>query len=356
MKGKSSRKRLLAVIALVAFLFGASGSAASALWSARVTATGSVTVGGPSISVAPVSDQTFTNDRLSVTSAVSVTNGMPAASVEPGQVVMRFGSPSGAAIRSNAGLISWPVAEGATCDADTAAPPGATSGGWVPGLTMPPVTVMPATTQQFCVRTSFADRQSAATLTLAGAFTVSVDATLTAGAYSAAATTQTAAYRSSNIGVFRMTGNFWFSVSPFGQSTTCVGVVGGVDAAVGSSVATAPCLSPPASSANASQWLAMSQVGTDSIALRLGGTATNRVLQSNADGTLTSETYDSSDPRQVWQSQAAATNQYFLVSQTSGLCLTASATDATLTMAPCSNDPLQRFLFTQLATAPPGAL
>ncbi len=359
MRSTPSRKRtLVSIAALVAFLLGASGgSAAYALWSARVTATGSVTVGGVSVSIAPVSDQTFTNATLSVTYAASVTNGMPASSTIPGQVVMRFGSPSGNAIRSNAVLVAWPVADGNACDSATVVPPDAVTGGWLPGLTMPAVTVMPGTTRQICLRTSFADRQQAATSTLSGPFAVSVDATLTAESYSAVAATQTATYRSSNIGIFRMTGNFWYRVTPTGQSTTCIGVSGGIDAPPGSVVGTAPCLSPPTSSANSSQWLAMSQIDTYTVVLRLGGTATDRVLQVNDDGTLTSETRDPSNPDQGWQPQVTGTNLYQLVADRSGLCLTASATDATLSLASCVlNDPLQRFLFTQLAVAPPAPL
>lgn len=356
MRGVSARKRLFVAVGLAAVFLGASGSAAYALWSARVTVTGSVTVGGPSVSIAPVSDQTFTNDALTVTAPVSVTNGMPASSSVPGEVVVQFASPSGNAIRNNAVLTAWPVAAGDTCDAATTSPPDAATGGWGAGLTMPAVTMMPATTQRFCVRTSFAERQQAASNTFSAPFTISVGATITADSYSAVATPQTATYQSSNIGIFRMTGNFWFSVSPSGQSSTCVGVSAGVDAPPGSVVDTAPCLTPPTANSSRSQWLAMSQVGTYGVALRLGGTATDRVLRANDDGTLTSETYDSSDPDQVWQPQAAGTDTYQLVADRSGLCLTASATDATLSMAPCANVPLQRFVFTQLATAPPPPL
>ena len=128
-------------------------SAASAAWSARVTATGSVSAGSLAVAFGgalPLA--TFTNSSLSSTGSVSISNTTSSATAPPADLEVVFAGPS-TPFAAATNLVVWPVADASGCLATSTPGAGAVAGNWASGVTLAIAALSRGATQIACVRT-----------------------------------------------------------------------------------------------------------------------------------------------------------------------------------------------------------
>lgn len=347
-------RRLTAVIAVIGVLCGiVGGTAAYAVWSMRLTATGSVAAGSVSVAAYPMTGSAFINSSLTSTSIALTSNTSPQTSTMPAQIAPTFSATPATGLAANAGLAVWPIASVGDCTDTTPQPAGATTGTWGVGLTVPAASLSPGDSQMYCVRTSFATRQQMASASGSQSFSGSMGATLTVNSFTATAAPPAVMFNTLDVYPYATTSNFWYNVIPTTQST-CMDVTGGVNAAAGALIGTWSCHGLY-TAAYANQWFTMTEVATNTVMLRIGGT-NDRAMQANANGTVTTQVRNPGIATQLWEPQQVSPNVFLLVSASTGLCITAASTSTALSMSPCSNSPLQRFTFNQLAVAPPSPM
>ena len=107
---------------------------ASAGWSARVTATGSVTVGQETVRVTPTAVSTvMTNNLYQTTYLVSVTNTQTSTTFAGTSNVTLSALPASTPVTDLGAALTaviWPVASAAACTTAANPTPGAVSGPW----------------------------------------------------------------------------------------------------------------------------------------------------------------------------------------------------------------------------------
>ncbi len=129
---------------------------ASAGWSARVTATGSVTVGQETVRVTPTAVSTvMTNNLYQTTYLVSVTNTQTSTTFAGTSNVTLSALPASTPVTDLGAALTaviWPVASAAACTTAANPTPGAVSGPWSGGVTSGAVALAPQASALFCVR------------------------------------------------------------------------------------------------------------------------------------------------------------------------------------------------------------
>ena len=338
--------------AILAFSALATPSAASAAWSARLTATGS-TVSAGSLAVVfggslPV--VSFRNESLSATAAVMISNTTSSATAPPADLQVTFAGPSHPlAMVTN--LVVWPVSDSSLCTATATPGAGAVTGTWTTGVTLT-VTGLPAgATQAICVRNFVNTRQDAASTTGYQSFAASVQARLILHSFSAQASSSSAV-GASLIFPFSTLGNFWYNIEPATDQSRCLDVNGGVDALPGTFIGTYACHTLYASG-YANQWFTLSPISGSLVAIR-SATTQNLFVSASSAGVVTMQLRNASDSTQSWEPQLVSSGVFQFVNDPTGLCMaTVVGLSTALSMATCDGSAGQLFSANQLAVAPP---
>ena len=328
-----------------------SPSAASAAWSARLTATGSVSAGSLSIALGnALPSATFTNDSLSSTSSVTISNTTASTTAPAADLAVALsGDSSPLAIATN--LVAWPVSNASECtDAST---PGADAviGNWANGVTLTFAAVSPGASQVVCLRSIVNARQDAASATGSQTFTTGLHARLAVHLFTADAFS-TSAVGTAYIFPFSTLGNFWYNFRPVSDPNRCLDLTGGYTATPGAVLGTFPChasLDP----GFANQWFTLAPISGSLVGIRSAGTF-NLYASASSTGAVTMQLRNASDPRQSWEPQLISPGVFQFVNDPTGLCLSGLVgASGPTTVRACDGSPGQAFTAVQLAVPPP---
>ncbi|WP_295127455.1 hypothetical protein [uncultured Leifsonia sp.] len=343
---------------------------ASAGWSARVTATGSVTVGRESVTITPTAVSTvMTNDLYQTTYLVNVTNNQASATFAGSSNVTLSAFSASTPATGLGALLSaviWPVASAAACTTASNPVPGAVAGAWSDGVTSRAVAVAPGASALFCVRgmptggSSSATNSGQSRQNLAAAlgspsgtmsFTPSFRAEIALGNVTDQATADSDPITTSLIYPFRPLTNLttYYQVKPqniLTPAALCLDLRGGVGATAGSGMGTYACHDIGTDVSLGNQAIAMLPInGASAVQLRVRTTASNNgYLTAGGTSPGGSVTVNGSFPtlaQQQWIPQEvsnAGGSRLQLVNAVSGLCLTAPASADLVTMQPCASD------------------
>lgn len=331
-------RRLPLIAGLVALLL-AVGGMAWASWTARATATGTVTTDAVAVSqtgFAAPADTKYLPSRLTSTRSFTVTNG----SAIPGAATVTIAAPQPYA--SGLPIRVWPVAGAAACTEATAVPgTGVTTGTWASATLTPSLAAGSAVT--YCVRTQIPNWR---TITDgAGGQTVNPVLTVGINAQGWTATTPTATHAQRTAGMYPLTvGNFydaglsrWHTIRSPGASGLCLDVSDSGTAA-GTNIIAWTC------GPNSNQrWEFVPVSGTNQqlVTLRPRNAPAMRV-GTNAAGQLQLAAAATA-PAQQWYVQRT-TSFFQLVSASTGLCLPVNATAGVQNAVEC-DDPRAQLLF-----------
>ncbi|WP_448060900.1 RICIN domain-containing protein [Cellulomonas hominis] len=346
------------VTALITFVVAA-GSAAYAVWSADVTATGSVGVGQLTASASGSLDGVLRNSELTVTQAVTFTNTTVGTSTRPADVSVVFRGNGGFSPLAELGLLTvWPTTNPALCTPGAAVGSGSGQGNWMGGVTMT-TSLARGESVTYCARTLgtqgigsdggsmwFATRATA-TMSV-GNFSTSVDVTgnlSTSHIYPDVAPPST-----------------WYQIRPVAQNL-CLDVTGGQNATVGSALGTWTCHTSIDGALYGNQWFEPQQLQNTAgdfltWSARLpAGTG----LQASGSNVV-AQTTNTAVAGQQWSLQRTRTDAtppatYQIVALANGLCVTAPAAAGNVTLATCNGATNQQFTLTGVGATPiPGGV
>jgi hypothetical protein len=341
----------LALTSVVVLSVLTAPSAASAGWSARVTATGSVSAGSLAVAFGgalPLA--TFTNSSLSSTGSVSISNTTSSATAPPADLEVVFAGPS-TPFAAATNLVVWPAVDASGCLAASTPGAGAVTGNWASGVTLAIEAVPRGATQIACVRTSVNARQDAATTTGYQSFAAGVQARLTLHAFSAQASSASAV-GSALIFPFSTLGNFWYNIKPASDSTRCFDVTGGIGAVPGTVLGTYTCHTTY-DPGLANQWFTLMPISGSLVAFR-SSTSQNLFASASSTGAVTMQLRNVSDRAQSWEPQLQSPGLYQFVNDATGLCLSAVVgASGPTSVRECDGSAGQSFAATQLPVAPP---
>ncbi|MBO1740155.1 RICIN domain-containing protein [Leifsonia sp. TF02-11] len=334
---------------------------ASAGWSARVTATGSVTVGQESVAVSPTAVSTvMTNSLYQTTYLVNVTNTQASTTFTGPSNVTLTALPATDLGTALAAAI-WPVASAADCTNAGNPAPGAVSGEWSSGVTSAAVALAPQASALFCVRgyptggsSSSAnsgqrrENVAAALGSTSGAtsFTPSFRADIALANLGGQATEPSDPITTSLIYPFYTLSNLntYYQVKPqniLSPAALCIGV-SGVGVGTGSVIFTAACSNIGTNVNLGNQAIAMIPVsGMNAIQLRIRTTAANNGFIASAGSNVVITTSNPANTQQLWIPQLVSTTggaRLQLVNAGSGLCLTALTAGSNVTTRECASD------------------
>ena len=343
---------------------------ASAGWSARVTATGSVTVGQETVAVAPtVVSSVMTNDLYQTTYLVSVTNTQVSTTFDGTSDVTLTAFPATTPVTGLGTLLSaavWQVASAAACTTTTDPAAGAVSGAWASSVTSAAVALAPRATALFCVRgyptggSSSSANSGQNRQTLASAlgstsgttsFTPAFRADITLDDLQGQATAASDAITTSLIYPFTVLSNVttYYQVKPqnfLSPAALCLDLRGGVGVGSGSPIDTFTCHNIGTDVTLGNQAISMLPAsGLNAVQLRVRTTASNNGFLT-ASGTgigagVVVNTSNTSNLQQLWipqQVSSAGGSLLQLVNAASGLCLTAPATPGVVSLQTCASD------------------
>jgi hypothetical protein len=339
MKTNGRRISILSLSLASLFVLSALASSPSAMaaWSARVTATGSVSAGSLSVAFAgALPTVTFINSALSSTASLSVSNTTSSDGAPGAELELTLSGPADSPLAAATNVVVWPVLSPAECT-DLAAPgAGAFAGKWASPVTLTTDELAAGGTQTYCLRSSLESRQSAATSGGAQSFEASATARLVLHAFSASVTsvshvTSAWIYPASTLS------SSWYSFMPSGQAA-CVDVTDGADAAPGSRIGTYSCLG----AGSADQLFTFDPLADSLVGIRSG--VSNLLVGVGPDGGPAVQTSDPSDPSQRWEPQLVSPGTFQLVNDATGMCLTAPASFGPLSMAACDGSSDQTFI------------
>ncbi|KQR51988.1 hypothetical protein ASF88_10370 [Leifsonia sp. Leaf336] len=343
---------------------------ASAGWSARVTATGSVTVGQESVTVTPTAvSAVMTNDLYQTTYLVSVTNAQSSTTFAGTSDVTLTALPDSTPATGLGTLLTavvWPVASAAACTTATDPVPGAVSGAWASGVTSAAVALAPQATALFCVRgyptggSSSSANSGQNRQTLASAlgstsgttsFTPAFRADIALDDLQAQATATPEPITTSLIYPFTVLSNVttYYQVKPqniLSPAALCLDLRGGVGAGTGSPIDTFTCHNIGTDVSLGNQAISMLPVsGLNAIQLRVRTTATNNgFVTASTTGVgsgVVVNTSNTSNLQQLWIPQSVSNSGgslLQLVNAATGLCLTAPATAGVVALQTCASD------------------
>ncbi len=314
----------------------ASGSSAMAAWSARVTATGSVSAGSLSVAFAgTLPTVTLTNSSLSSTASVSVSNTTASASAPPAELELTLSGPADSQLASATDVVVWPVQSPSECS-DAAAPDaGAVVGDWAHPVTLTTDALPPGGAQTYCVRSSVGTRQAAASSSGAQSFATRIEASLVLHAFTASAAS-VSDVTSAWIFPFSTLSGSWYNLRPTGLPV-CVDVTQGPAAAPGSPIGTYPCLGP----GWIDQQFAVDPIGGSVVRIR--SAISNFSVGVGPDGAPAVQTNDPTDPSQRWEPQLVSPGVFQFVNDFTGMCLTAPGSFQPLSVGACDGSPAQTF-------------
>lgn len=376
MKGR--RRGFLAVLAVVAIgIIGGltAGPAATAGWTASLTATGTVSAGTVTVSSARTNTSAGVRNQLfQTTQRVTVTNTQASTTftgTSNATVTARPSVSPAPALSALMNVTIWQVATTAACTTTAAPPAGSPTGLWSTGVTSAAVALARTQVAIFCVRGSAvgaptdsaatnqnrpAVASSLATATGALTFTPAYDARLTLGAFTATATGTSTAIATQFIFPYQtVSTTSYFQVRPQNAASLCLDVNGGPTAPVGSSINVLGCQSLTTDHANGNQFIRMIPIaGSNAVSLKARmSPATNGYFQAtnNTSGSaVTSQNANTTNPLQQWMPQrtngTTTPAQYQLVNASSGLCLTAPTLSGATTTTTCTGATSQRFTWT----------
>lgn len=347
---------------------------ASAGWSARATATGSVTVGRESVTITPTAVGTvMTNDLYQTTYLVSVLNNQDSTTFAGTSDVTVTALPATTPATGLGALLNasiWPVTTAAACTTTSNPQPGAVSGAWANGVTSAAVALAPRATTLFCVRgyptggssssaNTGQNRQNLASAlgSTSGSvgFAPAFRADIALGDLRGQATATSTAITTSLIYPFTVLSNVntYYQVKPqniLSPAALCLDLRGGVGAGAGAPIDTFTCHNIGTDVTLGNQAISMIPVsGTNAIQLRVRTTATNSGFlassTTNAGSGVVIATSNAANPQQLWipqQTSSVGGSLLQLVNASSGLCLTAPAAAGAVTMQPCTTSTAMR--------------
>lgn len=351
-EGKPLRHGIAAAVLVV--LMAAGSGVAHAAWTASVTATSTASAATLTVTTSNVNSLAATLGNEAVASAgsvsltstgsITVSNTTTTTSTTVPALAITLSS-AGGSLAALVGATIWYQANG-TCTAATAVGAGSATGTWG-GSVVLNSTLAKGATATYCVRSTIANRQSAAVAGGTQGFTPRVVARLTVGNFEGTATAQSSTTQATRalFPLFAPATTGWFMVK---RATTslCMDVSGGGTSASGTAVITYTC---KASDFTNQEWLFTQDASTGYYDIRPRSTQTLRVdAQSGSVAVVT----DGSAATQLWQLQLVAAGTYQFVNKSTGLCLVSAASSGTtaMTTAVCDNSASQRFTLTQTAT------
>lgn len=333
-----------------------------------MTATGSVTVGQESVTVAPTAVSTvMTNDLYQTTYLVSVTNVQTSTTFAGTSDVTLTTLPASTPATGLGTLLTaviWPVSSAASCTTAAVRQPGAAAGDWSSGVTSTAVALAPQATALFCVRgyptggtassaNSGQSRESlAAALGSASGtmtFTPAFRADITLGDLQGQATATSDAITTSLIYPFTLLSNLstYYQVKP--QNITpavCLDLRGGVGGGTGAPIDTFTCHNIGTDVTLGNQAISMLPVsGLNAVQLRVRTTNTNNgfltASNTNIGAGVAIGASNTANLQQLWIPQEvsnAGGSLLQLVNASSGLCLTAPNPPSVVSMQTCASD------------------
>lgn len=341
--------RPVALIIAVAVLGIIAASTAHAAWTARVSATGSVTAGKLTSTLTGATDTVLRSSESS-TRSVTLTNTTVGTSTQAAAVSVNFKASSGdATLAQGAQLRVWPTADTASCTATAVMGPDGKAATWSVGLTMA-TSLTRGAKVSYCVQTKATN--AVASATGARALVGTATATMSVGSFQ---TSQQASANVSTVAIYpySVPANAWYRVKPSGQSI-CLDVSGGGNAKPGAVVGTYTCYTTN-DVIYSNQWFNMKTYNDgDDFALLSTNLPANTSLQASGTGVVVQNT-NSSVEAQKWIPQLVAANTYQFVSRSTGLCMTAPASAGNLTLTQCNNLTTQKFTLTKVDVAVPAA-
>ena len=345
------RATLMLALASIAVSALATPSAASAAWSARLTATGSVGAGSISVGIeGPLPALTFTNSSLSSTASATISNTTAGATAPPADLAVTFaGSPGQLAGATN--LVVWSAPDASGCAASSTPGADAVAGTWANGVTLVIASLPPGETQTVCVRSTVNARQDAASSSGSLAFTATVQARLTLH-YFSAQSISTSTVGTSLIYPFSTLPNFWYTFRPISDPSRCFDVTGGIYASPGAVLGTWACHTS-FEPVFANQWFTLAPISGSLVGIRSAVTANLYATANDTTGAVTLETRDDSNPSQSWEPQLIHPDVFQFVNGSTGLCLAAIVNPGPLSVGACDGSDGQMFAAIQLAVAPP---
>ncbi len=341
---------------------------ASAGWSARVTATGSVTVGQETVRVTPTAVSTvMTNNLYQTTYLVSVTNTQTSTTFAGTSNVTLSALPASTPVTDLGAALTaviWPVASAAACTTAANPTPGAVSGPWSGGVTSGAVALAPQASALFCVRghptggSSSSANSGQNRQTLASAlgspsgstsFAPAFRADITLGDLTGQATGTSDPITTSQIYPFTVLSDLttYYQVKPqniLSPAALCLDLRGGVVVGIGAPVDTFTCHDIGTDVSLGNQAVSMLPVaGMNAVQLRVRTTASNNgFLGTNgigAGGNVNNNASNTSSLQQLWIPQQVSSDGgplLQLVNAASGLCVTAPAAAGTTTVQACT--------------------
>jgi hypothetical protein len=342
--------------ALTGFLVLAGTTVGFAFWSASNSV--SSTVGAATLSLTTTNftsvGYTFGNETLVTTGSVTVTNTTTTTSTQNGAVSVTFGPAASATLAGKVTANIWTAAAASDCTAAATVPVGATTALWSAN---PVFTASLAKNASviYCVRSSIASRETAATSAGTLTFQPKISGTITVGTFTgtaSATTTQSTQfiYPASTPDI-----THWNWIRPNFSSTYdyCLDV-SGAGTASGTIVISYGCKTSGAANQN---WKFVASGATGYYTIESRGATALRVDNNSSTasgGSITVNTADANPAtatNQQWQLQQVSANIFELVNPYSGMCLTSPSGTAqnlgNLTQAPCAGTVYQQFKVSQ---------
>lgn len=357
-RGLGRRAKLGIVAALTTVFVLVGGSAGFAYWAASNTVTS--TVGAASLALTTSNftstAYTFGNETLVTTGSVTVTNSTATTSTQSGAVSVTFGPAASTTLAGLVNLNVWSTTSAANCTAGALAPSGATSAAWSTPTTLTSTLAKNASVI-YCLRSSIASRESAASSGGSLSFQPMISGTIKVGNFigtTSATTTQSTQYiypAVTNLNVAN-----WQWIRPNFSNTSfnyCLDV-SGASTASPTIVISYGC--KPSGASN-QQWkfTASGVAGYYTIqprhatGLRIDNNSTTAsggsISVNNAAGNAATAT------NQQWQLQFVSSGVYEFVNPYSGMCLTspggADQNLGNLTQSACAGGVYQQFKVSQ---------
>lgn len=353
--------RLATIAAITTFLVLVGSGASWAYWTAQSTVNVSTTGADLKIDASGFAsiNKTFTNDSLTHTGSVVVTNTTTSTSAQKAQVTLAFtATGQTTAFRTGFGMVVWLSTATYPCTG-AASGPALASGNWGTGASYVTASgdgFSVGETRTYCVRTTIANRGDVATPSGAATITPNIAGSIQVGNFTGS-DADTASQSTSNIFTpvtvpTATTTYYWLrpNLSSTAYPTYCADVNGGT-AGDGTTVISYGCKDEGAAN---QVWRFNSIPGRAGYYTIATGTDTN-YLVDGAGGSLATRTA-SGTAVQVWHAQVinAASSTYQLVNDASGLCWVSPTGTAqnlgTITLAGCANVAAQRFTLSRVPT------
>lgn len=309
-----------------------------AYWSAQATLTSTASAGSIDVTLENVSSlqKSFFNHTLTTTGSVTVTNTSATTSTTAMPVSIDFSATGSSELANDLNVTVWGPTDAADCTAG-AAPVGTThSGSWSDGLVVHNELVA-GQSKTWCVRTMSNERSELASAAGTQSISPTVNATLSAGDWTASAT-ESATQETQFIypAGFPDPGTSWVTIHPAANTDRCITVNG---AGAGSALVDAAC---GTGSSQQFQFGAGDSYGYLSVIPRHAQTLRWDNGGSTTPGSAITVLPMSSSGNQTWQFQRVSAGVYQIVNKNSGLCLSAQS-PTTNTQNHCDGTLAQQF-------------